>query len=654
MTNWRVYIKLNEFMVFVSANFLNIEEVEKTPKKVFVLTQERLQEAMANNPLTNVDLLVVDEAQKISDDSRGVIIEDAVQELIAYNPTVQKVVISPYAQNPERFRLVFNIQDEVIPERTSKSPVGQNFFFVNFEEKKLSVSLLSWELEVPEEVKVLQEITTKSLPKPKYKRKAWVVNNLVAEGEPTIVYCDRPSDCRRVAENMAEGSEKAELSDELRKAVEFFSEYVHKEYYLCDSLRNKIGYHYGKMPQFVRFYVKNLFEKKEIDLLCCTSTLLEGVNLPAKNIVLYNPKAGKVMDRLSLLNLAGRAGRLLKDYYGKIYCINMGEWESGEDVFREKLEEIESSVEQTLSKDADSLVKYLEDMNYNPPEEKLKERVKALATSLLMKQLKYPDSLFLENFRKRNVGISQDIIETIRKLLIRDTSQILLNKEVILKNRSIDPRFQNELYLDLKHGFMPLPFPSDFYFYKKICKIFQKISKYIFREHNVRYAYFAYLAWRWILEDPYKSLIEGKIRKKKENAGRLFDTNYKTFVNRVIDELDDDIETMLKYNYTRALKCYLDISEEIRHETGDRRASCRELPIFLEEGTSNRNTLFLLEAGLSRNVAITIASLMRDTKINDSAQSVEWLRLNKKRIQGELSEILYMEIEELLAKYGTN
>ncbi len=92
------------------------------------------------------------------------------------------------------------------------------------------------------------------------------------------------------------------------------------------------------MPQFVRFYIKELFESKEIDLLCCTSTLLEGVNMPAKNIVLYSPKAGDEMDRLSILNLAGRAGRLLKDYYGKIYCINVNEWKNGEDVFSEKLE----------------------------------------------------------------------------------------------------------------------------------------------------------------------------------------------------------------------------------------------------------------------------------------------------------------------------
>jgi ATP-dependent helicase YprA (DUF1998 family) len=71
-----------EFSVFVSANKLNLTEIATTKRKVLVLTQERLQEAMANNPLENVNLLVVDEAQNVSDGTRGIIIQDAVDDLL--------------------------------------------------------------------------------------------------------------------------------------------------------------------------------------------------------------------------------------------------------------------------------------------------------------------------------------------------------------------------------------------------------------------------------------------------------------------------------------------------------------------------------------------------------------------------------------------
>ena len=74
------------------------------------------------------------------------------------------------------------------------------------------------------------------------------------------------------------------------------------------------------MPYFLKDLVKSLFENKKINRLCCTSTLLEGVNLPAKNIILYKPKKSNdiPMDEFTIKNLAGRAGRLRHDYYGNV------------------------------------------------------------------------------------------------------------------------------------------------------------------------------------------------------------------------------------------------------------------------------------------------------------------------------------------------
>lgn len=645
--------KPNEFAVFISANYLNIKEIEKISNKVFVLTQERLQEAMANMPLKNVDLLVVDEAQKVSDEGRGVIIEDAVTDLIELNPLVQKVIVSPYAENPEIFKKIFGITDDIEPKKTSDSPVTQNIYFITFDKKTVSISLKSWDLEISDQEKILHEIKVakvRDLPKSRTKRKAWVINYLGLRDEPTIIYCDRPSDCRRTAENIVAEPKQFESTEAIEEAINFFSTYVHKDYYLIDAIKNRIGYHYGKMPQFVRYQIKNLFENKEIDLLCCTSTLLEGVNLPAKNMVLYKPRAGIEMDRLSILNLAGRAGRLLKDYYGKIYCINVNEWENGEDVFSEKLEKIESTVEKTLTRNTQHLISYIEDANYAPSEKTMSESVKTLATSLLMKQLKYPDSRFLKNLKQRCRTLSDDQLETIKNLLTKQISELTLDKETILKNRSIDPRFQNELYNAIKSNFVPLPFPNDPNFYNKLCSIFQMLSKYFYREENRKYRYFAFLAMRWIKETPYKSLLEEKIQ-YNIRLGKASGRDWKKFINRQIDDLDDEIEQKLKYEYTRALKCYSDITETIRQKTADRRPYCKALPIFLESGTYNKNTIFLLELGFSRTIAIRIARLMDYAKMDSCAQCIDWLKLKKEEIINNLPEPFHPEVKEVFRKY---
>src|SRR5690606_29008122 len=53
----------------------------------------------------------------------------------------------------------------------------------------------------------------------------------------------------------------------------------------------------------------------------CTSTLLEGVNLPAKNIFILSNAIGltKFTD-IDFWNLAGRAGRLTQELSGNIIC----------------------------------------------------------------------------------------------------------------------------------------------------------------------------------------------------------------------------------------------------------------------------------------------------------------------------------------------
>jgi hypothetical protein len=67
-----------------------------------VLTQERLHLlANAIGGAFKVDLLVVDEAHKIGDNQRGVILQDAIERVSRSNPELKLVFISPATQNPQ-------------------------------------------------------------------------------------------------------------------------------------------------------------------------------------------------------------------------------------------------------------------------------------------------------------------------------------------------------------------------------------------------------------------------------------------------------------------------------------------------------------------------------------------------------------------------
>src|SRR5690606_6658075 len=85
------------------------------------------------------------------------------------------------------------------------------------------------------------------------------------------------------------------------------------------------------------------------------------VNLPVRHIIVENPRRGpKTMSRADFLNLAGRAGRLLKEFHGNIWCLRPGEWnpvEGGElACFEgERLQELSSAFEAVLQ-DGGSIV----------------------------------------------------------------------------------------------------------------------------------------------------------------------------------------------------------------------------------------------------------------------------------------------------------
>ncbi|WP_245213775.1 DEAD/DEAH box helicase [Pseudomonas aeruginosa] len=81
------------------------------------------------------------------------------------------------------------------------------------------------------------------------------------------------------------------------------------------SLRNGAVLHHGDIPQETREVLEQLLRERRIQLVICTSTLAEGVNLPIRSLVLYSVQrrvgSGQPENMLArdIKNLVGRAGR---------------------------------------------------------------------------------------------------------------------------------------------------------------------------------------------------------------------------------------------------------------------------------------------------------------------------------------------------------
>ncbi|CUR51349.1 protein of unknown function [Nitrosotalea devaniterrae] len=622
----------NDVQIVSSVNDINIEYLEKAKRKILIFTQERLQYIQSRGYNMKIDLVVIDEAQKIKDAERGVILEDSVSELLLQNPTTQIVCISPYMKSLENFKDIFSIKEiEVLP--SSRSPVGRNVFFINFiEKRKVDVSIFSEELKSTINIETIE--LEENLPTTQYETKAWIAAKLLSGRGHTIVYCTKPTECKNVSEAIANEKKEFQISSEISETIEFLKKNVHSDYDLIDYLSHGIGYHYGKMPNFVRFLIQRLFEKKTIDYLCCTSTLLEGVNLPAKNIVLYKPKKGSQneMDRFTIKNLAGRAGRLGKDYYGNIYCVDIEEWKEGKDAFKDELEDVQSSTELTLTIDAELLVSHLEE--YQGLKHG-KKNVLGVATSLIINQIRDPEQHFLSNLETKYPEISPIRINQIGKIL-QDISLKLaiLDKKTILRNKSIDPRLQLQLYLYLKNRYRPpvIPEPGDIQISAKLHGVFELIYKFLLTPDQRKNSIIdcTHIAGDWINQKYYKQILESRIYYEEKH--RKKSTLTKKEINKLIDKVDDILENDLRFSYTRGLQCYSDILELVIRENKLELKSYSNLADHLEIGAYDKRVYFLMNLGFSRNNAISITKII-PKHIENINECKQWLKANTEKIQ---------------------
>lgn len=98
------------------------------------------------------------------------------------------------------------------------------------------------------------------------------------------------------------------------------------------SLSNGAVLHHGDIPQETREVLEELLRDRRVQLVICTSTLAEGVNLPIRSLVLYSVQRrvgrGQPENMLArdIKNLVGRAGRAGANTRGLVICANPDQW----------------------------------------------------------------------------------------------------------------------------------------------------------------------------------------------------------------------------------------------------------------------------------------------------------------------------------------
>lgn len=369
---------------------------------ILVLTPERLLYLLISKPDLQIDYLFIDEAHKMSGkNSRGPFYYKTVDMLLKRNRPPHFIFASPNIPNPEVYlKLLTDIEGSNNDNRlhSTFSPVAQIKFSIDLNNHSVSVyndhtGKMDYLAEINDENATLTsflwmfEKINRDLP---FERK-----------QQTIVYCNGKG--KAVDNALAFAKPLPELQDaDLSALSRDITNEIHGDYYLAQIIKKGVAYHIGYLPAAIRMRIEDMFRQGKISTMFCTSTLLEGVNLPADNLFITDNRiSSKKMSPVDFRNLIGRVGRIRFNLYGNVFLVTQGEKLTQDDYVDLLKKEVP---EQTLSIEAG-------------PKSLTNAEKKYIVEALLQGNIELV---------KRNTGQSEEAYVMMRKfalILLRDIMQ---------------------------------------------------------------------------------------------------------------------------------------------------------------------------------------------------------------------------------------
>ena len=581
------------------------EDAGQDQRMVYVLTQERFANLLAaGGDKLKLDAVIVDEAQGIAEEDRGQTLEAVVDDALARFPDAKVFFSSPLKSNPEYLLKLFSKQADTESFVEYMTPVSQNIVNVYPVKGQGKTALARFEVLLGTE-----SITVGMVNLPFKFRKPYLQKFAIAltkPGDTSIVYCNDPSTADRTATAIAAelGADTADDPD-ITDLVDFLRDHIHSQYRLANVLERGVAFHYGNIPQIIRARIEELLRDRILQFVCCTSTLLQGMNLPARNLFVENPKKGRGNPMLpgDFWNLVGRAGRMAKEFVGNVYCIHGADWES-EPFKAPKLDPIKSAFATAVTDRVDEV----NEIAIAPPvssesDQAWAEQVVArVYGQFTRKRRRIAESRFATpGNRSALVALDESLVEFSRGQTLPDS--------IFEQNLYLHPARLEHLALRFRAGdpaeWIP-PNPNSARSYNRLLPMFQVLEDLFFRTGFQSYRYDTFLALQWMQGATLKELIVNKI--KWNNAEGDADR-----INDLIRDLFDDVENKLRYRYVKYMKVYTDVLHAVLIQEGRADEAERVPPIhlYLEYGAANVTLISLIALGLSHTSAILLKGVVR-------------------------------------------
>ena len=255
-------------------------------KNVFILTQERAVEIISK---IKVDFFVIDEFYKLSptnaDEERCHILNQVFYTLVKKG--AQFYLLGPNIEQVTT-NLLENVKYKFI--RTDYKTVVSERHRIKVDNDENAIERL---------IKLASSLT-----------------------KPTLIFCQSPASANKVANAFLANDKFSKIQGNENLSI-WLKENYHSKWILPHCIEKGIGIHHGRIPRSIAQKCVKLFNDEKIKYLICTSTLIEGVNTKAKNVIIFDNKIAKdKFDYFTFNNICGRSGRMFSHFIGNIYLFH--------------------------------------------------------------------------------------------------------------------------------------------------------------------------------------------------------------------------------------------------------------------------------------------------------------------------------------------
>jgi len=600
-------------------------------KTFFVMTQERLFEVIQRGDL-NFNYLFIDEAHNISDNSRGVLLHLTLQKLLeGSNPQIIISMPSPRYQNA--FDSVFegvNFTKKV----TKHSPVAKVIMPVSFKGRKINISQRNCD----KVVSIEKNFNGSSFANLVYR---------LGQGEINIVYRNRTDYCENTAKDIADLVQINKNCDMLEEAADYVETFLHEDFSLASCLRKGVAFHYGPLPGAIRTMIENLAKNGDIDFIVCTSTLAEGVNLPAKNLFLKNPAQQNFLQPTTRLedvtfdNITGRAGRMLDHFSGNVFLVEPDKW-AFQDYFEDREEESDKipTYFRLLNENLDNVIEALK----GKYDHHLSDcySLYTIANKLIRE---FDNDNLTQTMHAKELTLSDKEKKRLETQIKHACDSLKVDTFTLEANPTIGFIQQNSLYNHLSQQTelfkWVLPHPKSTTLYltlKTICYALFDAGIFIPKE-DITVDFACVIAKKWMTGESLKTIIKDQINYDK-SIGK--DYNCNRSVRTVIKVINNDV----RFRMSSALRCYHSLITNVI-ETKMQDLQSVKIHSFIEVGGCEDRFINLVSFGLSRETSLEINKVIPKQVPIKTPSDLEIL-INQNKLD-KLHVVSLREINSLLS-----